>query len=221
MSRFQPDLVIFDCDGVLVDSEMLSARVLKQVMLENGLTITDEVFRNDFLGRSFSAASERFKHRVGIALPKDFQETYRQRLIMEMRENLKPMRGAETLLSHLSIPFCLATSSSPERLAVTLAVTGLQRFFSTNTFTASQVENGKPAPDLFLFAARQMKTSPIKCLVIEDSEMGVMAAHAAGMQVWHFAGGEHVLNGYRLPDSAAPDRSISDMQTLKLALAEK
>jgi beta-phosphoglucomutase-like phosphatase (HAD superfamily) len=112
------------------------------------------------------------------------------------------------------VPFCLATSSSPQRLAVTLSATGLAGHFEGRCFTASEVARGKPAPDLFLHAARGMGVDPRTCLVIEDSELGVRAALAAGMAVCHFAGGAHVRAGYRLPPELRPDHVAGSMGEL-------
>lgn len=206
--------VIFDCDGVLVDSEGLSAGVLMGMMAEIGLPITAEIFRTDFLGRSFASAATRVLTRFGRPMPDDFQERYRSRLLDRMRADLRPMAGVHAVLDSMTMPYCLATSSSPQRLAVSLEVTGLEPFFRGRCSTASEVTNGKPAPDLFLLAAGRMGAAPENCLVIEDSEMGVVAARAAGMRVWHFRGGVHVKAGYELPPSLAVERSIADMSEL-------
>ncbi|MFM8746999.1 MAG: HAD family hydrolase [Aestuariivirga sp.] len=214
------DLVIFDCDGVLVDSEMLSAGVLMALMAEHGLPITPEIFRADFLGRSFANAAAQVERRYGRPLPDGFQQTYRERLLRQMRAELKPMAGVTELLRTLSCRYCLATSSSPERLAVTLGVTGLAPFFTGLSFTASEVERGKPAPDLFLHAARRMGVAASRSVVIEDSEMGLRGAFAAGMTAWHFAGGAHVAAGYRLPEDVVPHRAVASMAGLGEALAE-
>ncbi len=213
-------LVIFDCDGVLVDSEMLSAGVLMGMMDEVGLPISDEIFRADFLGRSFASATQKTLERFGRPLPNDFQLRYRSRLIAKMRGNLKRMDGLLDVLDSLAIPFCLATSSSPERLQVTMEEADLRRYFEGCAFTASLVRHGKPAPDLFLHAAAQMACEPAHCLVIEDSEMGIRAAFAAQMPVWHFTGGAHIKAGYRLPDDLQPDRRVRDMIELGQAFAE-
>ena len=213
-------LIIFDCDGVLVDSEMLSAAILQAMMDEVGLPITPEIFQRDFLGRSFAAAAERVMQRFGCTLPEDFQLNYRTRLLAKMKNELQPMAGVENMLRRLSVPYCLATSSSPQRLAVSLEVTRLAPYFAGRCFTASQVKHGKPAPDLFLHTAASVGVSASRCLVIEDSEMGVRAAHAAGMTVWHFAGGAHVRAGYRLPPDAAPDAAIGSMGELAAAFAK-
>lgn len=210
--------MIFDCDGVLVDSEALSASVLMGMMAEIGLPITAEIFRADFLGRSFASAVVRAEGRFGCRLPEDFQFRYRDRLLARMRGQLLPMPGVFTVLEAMSAPYWLATSSSPQRLAISLSVTGLAPYFEGRGCTATEVENGKPAPDLFLLAARRMGVDPAACLVLEDSEMGVRAARAAGMKVWHFAGGSHVRDGYTLPADLRSDAVIADMHALHLAL---
>jgi HAD superfamily hydrolase (TIGR01509 family) len=206
--------VIFDCDGVLVDSEGLSAGVLMGMMAEIGLPITDEIFRTDFLGRSFASAAKRVLQRFGRPMPDDFQMSYRGRLLERMRRDLQPMAGVVSVLRDMCVPYCLATSSSPERLAVSMQFTGLAPFFEGRCSTASEVAHGKPAPDLLLLAAHRMGAQPQSCLVIEDSEMGVAAARAAGMRVWHFRGGVHVKMGYELPPGVTTDRSIDDMAEL-------
>lgn len=214
------DLVIFDCDGVLVDSEMLSARVLMGLMAEVGLPITPEIFRSDFLGRSFAAAAERAEERFHRRLPAGFQFRYRERLLACMQTELLPMTGIAELLAIVTVPFCLATGSSPQRLAQSLEVTGLNQYFTGRAYTASEVKHGKPAPDLCLYAAARMRVDPSRCLVIEDSEMGVRAALAANMQVWHFAGGAHIKAGYRLPENVAAHRAIADVAELEMAFRE-
>jgi HAD superfamily hydrolase (TIGR01509 family) len=215
--QLQFDLVIFDCDGVLVDSELLSAEVLKNELAEAGFPINDEIFRSDFLGRSFATASKRIEARFKTVLPEGFQIRYRQKLLQRMKGRLQAMPGVESVLSGLRTPFCLATSSSPERLAVTLRETLLSRWFKTNFFTASEVANGKPAPDLFLYAACQMSKAPDKSLVIEDSEIGVMAAIAAGMTVWQFTGGAHMAGHVQSESTVRPHRVIETMSALQAA----
>jgi HAD superfamily hydrolase (TIGR01509 family) len=211
--------VIFDCDGVLVDSEVLSATVLKAMMAEIGLPITDEIFRADFLGRSFASAIARAEARFGRRLPEDMQLRYRERLLAEMRGNLRPMPGVRALLGGMIAPCCLATSSSPQRLSTSLAVTDLAPYFAGRCSTASEVQHGKPAPDLLFLAARRMMAEPERCLVIEDSIMGVEAALNAKMQVIRFMGGSHM----RREDSAETPPSIAeatDMAALRAMLGE-
>ncbi len=212
--------VIFDCDGVLVDSEMLSAGVLMGMMAEIDLPITDEIFRADFLGRSFANAAVRAEVRFGRPMPEDFQLRYRDRLLTRMREALQPMPGVFGVLDAMAVPYWLATSSSPQRLAVSLEVTGLAPHFKGRCSTASEVARGKPEPDLFLYAAGKLAAAPEQCLVLEDSEMGLTAARAAGMTVWHFVGGSHIRSDDVLPEKATPDRVIANMAELHSAFAE-
>jgi HAD superfamily hydrolase (TIGR01509 family) len=211
--------IIFDCDGVLVDSEMLSASVLMGMMAEIGLPITAEIFRSDFLGRSFANAASRAAARFGTPLPGDFQLNYRERLLGRMEHELRPMEGVVDMLTSVAAPFWLATSSSPQRLELSLRVSGLAPYFTDRCSTASEVQHGKPAPDLLLHAAERAGFEPASCLVIEDSEMGILAAQAAGMKVWHFAGGAHVKAGYQLPADVKPDRTINGMRELAMMLA--
>jgi len=215
-----PRLVIFDCDGVLVDSEMLSAGVLMGLMAEDGYPLSEEAFRADFLGRSFASAALRAKERFGRPLPADFESRYRDRLFARLEAELQPMAGVAEVLEAMQVPFCLATSSSPRRLALSLGAAGLARFFEGRCFTASEVQKGKPAPDLFLHAAAKMGFEPECCLVIEDSALGVQAGLAAGMQVWHFTGGCHMRAGYRLPDAVTPQRVVAGMPELGQAFRE-
>lgn len=214
------NLVIFDCDGVLVDSEPLSADVLMQMMQEQGLPISTEIFRRDFLGRSFATASKRYEEQMGILFPNDFNTQYRSRLLTRMKGNLHPMPGVENVLQELRIPYCLATGSSPQRLAVSMGESKLRSFFEGRSFTASEVKHGKPAPDLMLFAALKMNTAPELCLVIEDSEMGLRAAQAAGMRAWRFTGGGHLKNGDTLPHDVVPHRVLDSMPALLEAFRE-
>lgn len=196
---------------MLVDSEPLSARILMQLMQEQGLPITDEIFRRDFLGRSFVTASQRYELRSAVQFPPDFSAQYRSRLLAEMKGNLHAMPGVENVLRSLQIPFCLATGSSPPRLAVSMVESRLQPFFEGRSFTASDVAHGKPAPDLMLYAAMKMGVQPHACLVIEDSEMGLRAAAAANMEAWRFTGGGHLRNGDSLPDDVSFQRGLDSM----------
>lgn len=215
-----PRLVIFDCDGVVVDSEMLSAGLLMGMMADLGLPITLDIFRDDFLGRSFASSAKKCIERFGVALPPDFEPRYRAQLFPLLRAKLRPMAGVEAVLAALTVPYCLATSSAPERLAASLEGAGMVQWFSGRSFMAHMVEHPKPAPDLFLHAAAEMGAAPGACLVIEDSEMGVRAGLAAGMTVWHFQGGAHMKAGYHLPADVVPHRAIADMAALGRAFAE-
>ena len=189
--RVTPALVIFDCDGVLVDSEVISARVLVEVAAEAGVAFDAPYVARHFLGRSFPTVARSIAADFRVTLPPDFEARYRSRLLARFEADLRPTPGIEDLLGRLAVPSCVATSSSPARAARSLALTGLDRFLP-RVFTASEVARGKPAPDLFLHAAAMMGAAPASCLVIEDSPPGLLAARAAGMAVVAYAGGSHM-----------------------------
>lgn len=186
------DLIIFDCDGVIADSEILSAEVLIEQLAELGITVTPEDVRRDFLGRSFPTVAASIRARSGRALPEDFESAYRARLLARFENDLRETPGFSAMLTGLARPCCVATSSSPPRVARTLLVLGLAARFGPHVFTASEVARGKPAPDLFLHAAARMGAAPDRVLVIEDSPPGIAAAQAAGMAVLHYGGGAHL-----------------------------
>jgi HAD superfamily hydrolase (TIGR01509 family) len=205
------DLVIFDCDGVLVDSELLSAKVLMAQLNELDIDLSPQQFRSEFLGRSFASAAVQLKRRTGLDLPEHFARDYFIRLNKLFATDLKPMAGVERVLQALRVSHCVASGSIPPRLDFSLKVCGLDTHFGTHVYSAALVKNAKPAPDLFLHAAAAHAVVPSRCLVLEDSEMGVRAAHAAGMTVWHFAGGSHVKAGQVLPPDLPVDRVVCDM----------
>lgn len=186
------DLVIFDCDGVLVDSEGLSAGVLIALLADHGVAVDFDHFCARFLGRSFPTVAAGIRADFDVALPPDFEATYRARLLEAFTRHLKASPGIEAVLAAMDVPFCLATSSSPPRCLHSLRMTGLLRHFEGRIFTASEVPRGKPHPDLFLHAAARMGAEPSCCLVIEDSLPGIAAARAAGMAVIRYTGGSHL-----------------------------
>lgn len=197
-------LVIFDCDGVLADSEVISARVLAAELRPYGLTMDqDYIFRN-FVGQSFPKVADKIRSGFQLDLPPEFEAAYRARLVDAFAEGLSATPGLGDVLDHLDCRKCVATSSSPPRVARTLRITGLDGYFGANVFTASEVKHGKPAPDLFLHAASKMAVSPENCLVIEDSMAGILAATAAAMEVWRYIGGSH-MQGFSAADLATPE----------------
>ena len=169
--------IIFDCDGVLIDSELISARVLIEELASEGIEIDFAHFRKNFLGRGFVKVAAEIRAKSAQVISADFESRYRSKLMDAFTKDLQPMPGIYEVLDRLPLPCCVATSSSPARVEHSLKLTGLERCFGKNVFTVSQVKNGKPAPDLFLFAAAQMGMSPSDCLVIEDSETGLAAAN--------------------------------------------
>lgn len=188
------DLVIFDCDGVLIDSEVISARILIAQLGRVGVHVDFPYVQKHFLGRSWTKVAAEIRISYGLNLDTDFEEQYRSDLLKAFETELQSMCGVETILDRLDVACCVATSSSPKRVRRSLDLSGLSRFFGDRLFTASQVKNGKPAPDLFLFVAKAMGVAPQRCLVIEDSMPGVVAAQEAGMPVWRFIGGSHLDN---------------------------
>ena len=189
-------LVIFDCDGVLVDSEYLSAQVLVETFAEIGVAIDLPFVFEHFLGHSFSSVAAKFAHSHGTGVRESFEADYRTNLLRRFSSDLKPMPGVIEVLDNLAVPYCVATGSSPLRVTRSLEVADLSSRVKDRVFTTSMVNHGKPAPDIFLHVAREMKVPPEQCLVIEDSATGIEAAHAAGMAVWQFTGGCHFQHGY-------------------------
>ncbi|MCY0096679.1 HAD family hydrolase [Hoeflea ulvae] len=187
-----PELIIFDCDGVLIDSEVISARVLIGALASVGVKVDTAHVQTHFLGRSWAKVAAEIRHSHGYLPGTDFEERYRTELLSRFEQELDPTPGIKTLLGQLGPKTCVATSSTPKRALRSLELTGLAGFFEARVFTASEVERGKPAPDLFLHAAAKMDANPANCLVIEDSLPGIQAARNAGMEVLRFTGGSHL-----------------------------
>lgn len=183
-------LLIFDCDGVLVDSEALACRIDAEILTGLGLPYTAEDVIARFVGVSLKDMVARIEAEHGCRLPEDFEERLNAPLFARFEEELQPIPGIRDAI--LSLPYrrCVASSSVHERIALSLRVTGLADLFA-NVFSATEVAHGKPAPDLFQHAASRMDAAPSECLVIEDSPSGVRAACAAGMRVIGFTGGGH------------------------------
>ena len=216
-----PVLVIFDCDGVLVDSEPLFARVLGEALIAADFPTTiDEALTLGF-GKNRLTLSAAVEARFGRALPEDFFETIRARASLLFEQELLPMPGIEQLLATLPAPRCVASNSHLERVRHSLAVTGLLPLFEPHVYSASQTARGKPAPDLFLFAARQLGAPPEECVVVEDSLTGVEAALAAGMPAVGFCGGTHCRGDHaRQLLSAGCFRVFATMPELAAFLCE-
>jgi HAD superfamily hydrolase (TIGR01509 family) len=198
------DLIILDCDGVLIDSEVLSCDALIAALAACGVAVDRDFVFQHCIGHSFPEVVTTISRLHGLRLPESFAETYRSILFARFEKSLKPAIGAEAMLKALDIPFCVATSSSAERAERSLATAGLGKM-GAPVFSASMVERGKPAPDLFLLAAGSFGTRPGNCLVIEDSMPGILAARAAGMMVWRFTGGSHFKLGFGAGDPALAD----------------
>lgn len=217
----RPALLIFDCDGVLIDSEVLAARALIDALACHGIAVDLGFVARHFIGRAHTVIRAEVKTRFGMELAASFEDDYRERLLASFEAGLVPMPGAVEALAALNVPFCLATSSSPPRLAASLRLVGLDGVFAGRAFTASEVARGKPAPDLFLHAAARMGADPAACVVVEDSAAGVAAGLAAGMEVWHFVGGGHfAVMDMPLPDGVIPHRRFDSFASLRVARAD-
>lgn len=211
------DLVIFDCDGVLVDSEVLSCTCLAALLTDTGLPSRTEEVMERFLGRSVTAIEQDYQNRIGRPLPSDFLPRFRADVMARMQQDLSAIPGILEVLTALTARgqrFCVASSSERPRLELALRVTGLAPFFANRVFNAAMVARGKPAPDLFLHAAHTLSADPARCLVIEDSPAGVQAGKAAGMVVWGFTGGSHYQNdsGAEMLAAAGADRLFKRMK---------
>ena len=194
----QPDLIIFDCDGVLVDSEVLSCRCLSKVLAGYGIDFGLDQALDLFLGRSMTAVVEHYEA-LGRPIPEQFSTELTAAVRAAFLSALRPIEGVNSVLEGLQIPYCVASSSDVDRVSLSLSLTGLAPHFDGRLYTSQMVERGKPAPDLFLYAAERMQADPRGTLVIEDSISGVEAGKAAGMTVWGFVGGSH----YRSRDGKA------------------
>ncbi len=191
------DLVIFDCDGVLVDSEVLAVRVTAAQLEEIGVSMSFEETLEVFMSLGPDAARRQIEIESGITLPADFRETTGGRMKEAFPRELRPIAGIENILVQLTTPYCVASNSSHARLRETFEIIGFTPFFEGRVFSAEDVARRKPAPDLFLHAASRMgDVDPARCLVIEDSTTGVAAARAAGMRVIGFCGGGHIRDGH-------------------------
>ena len=190
------DLIIFDCDGVLVDSEVISCRAHADVLSRHGYPITQQQVFDRFLGRSTRQANSEVEAELGRALPDDFHVQLQDELFRSFEADLEAVPHIHSALDTITQTVCVASSGSHPRMRVTLGRACLYDRFAPNIFSASQVIHGKPAPDLFLFAAGQMNVPPERCLVIEDSVPGVTGGRAAGMTVLGFHGGSHCRPGY-------------------------
>jgi HAD superfamily hydrolase (TIGR01509 family) len=211
------DLVIFDNDGVLVDSEPISNRLLAAYLTELGHPTSYEDSIRDYMGSAMHRIHDLVRERTGQRLPDDFDDVFHARVFAAFERELKPVAGAGDVLEKLVVdgtPYCVASSGSHERIRVGHRTTGLDRWFDEGRIFSSQdVGRGKPAPDLFLYAAERMGVAPERCVVVEDSPLGVQAAVAAGMDVYGFTA---MTPAAKLADAT---RLISRMEELTGLLA--
>ncbi len=192
-------LIIFDCDGVLIDSEIVAARLEAEAATALGLPITAETICRRFAGTTTREVWQTLERELGRPLPEGFFEAHLDHVRDVFSRELEPIHGARAAVERVAaagIPYCVASSTRLPSLLTNLATSGLADLFEGRVHSASQVKRAKPAPDVFMFAASQMGADPADCLVIEDSVAGVTAARRAGMTVVGFLGGGHVTEGH-------------------------
>lgn len=209
------DLVIFDNDGVLVDSEPISNRILASYLTELGHPTTYEDSIRDYMGSAMHRVHDLVLERSGRRLPEDFDEVFHGRVFDAFQSDLLPVPGVDEVLARLAaggVPYCVASSGSHERIRVALRTTGLyDRFGEERIFSSQDVGRGKPAPDLFLHAARVMGVPAERCVVVEDSPLGVQAAVAAGMDVFGFTA---MTPGEKLPGATVLFSAMDELTAL-------
>ncbi len=204
-------LVIFDCDGVLVDSEPITNRIFLEMLQGYGLAIPHEEFVSKYVGSGMSVVKSLLYTDHQFTLPDDFFKTFNTRSLQALQRDLKAVKNVEEAIDALNVPYCLASNSSPEKVRLMLNKTQMLSRFEGKIFTASMVAAPKPAPDIYVHAARENGVSKENVLVIEDTHIGVTAAVAAGMQVFGYTGtfpGEKLIN-------AGASQTFNDMKELK------
>ena len=207
-------LVIFDCDGVLIDSEPIANRVLSAELSRIGLRLhPDEVMRR-FVGRTRAGCLELAAALLGRELPAGFAKAWDQALFAAFAEELRPIEGVREAIAAIGGRTCVASNSSRERMRVSLQAAGLAPLFGDRVFSAEVVARPKPAPDLFLHAAASMGAAPGDCAVVEDTPTGVEAAVAAGMAVFGYAGGAHSSERALAAAGAIVVRRMSELPVL-------
>jgi HAD superfamily hydrolase (TIGR01509 family) len=209
------ELVIFDCDGVLVDSERIAVRVEAEYLAELGWPLTQADIIERFTGRTDEYMHEAIEAQLGGRLPGDWKDQFQRRYREAFAADLHPVDGILEALDQITVPTCVASSGSHDKLRFTLGHTGLYARFEGRIFSGKEVANGKPAPDLFLHAAARMGADPAACAVVEDTLWGVLSARAAGMRAFGYAGG--LTPAHRLEGPAT--RVFHDMRELPALIA--
>jgi HAD superfamily hydrolase (TIGR01509 family) len=181
------ELVIFDCDGVLVDSELIANRVFVAMLGELGLAVTLEFMFENFVGRSMRHCWDEIAVMLGRPVPDEQRHELQRRTTAALAAEVRAVQGVEAVLDSMQVPYCVASSGTHEKMATTLGATGLLPRFRDRIFSATEVARGKPAPDIFLYAASKCGVDPSACAVIEDSPAGVEAGVAAGMIVYGYS----------------------------------
>jgi HAD superfamily hydrolase (TIGR01509 family) len=215
------ELIIFDCDGVLVDSEIVSSRAHAEMLSRHGYPITTDQVLDRFLGVSDRDARLIVEGEIGKSLPEDFELQVKEATLRFFAAGLSAIAHVGASIAAINLPKCVASSGTPEKIRHGLTCTGLYDQFAPNIFSASQVDRGKPAPDLFLLAAERMRARPERCLVIEDSVAGITGARAASMTVLGFHGGSHCRAGHaEALQNAGAAKVFDDMRQLPALITQ-
>lgn len=209
------DALIFDCDGVLIDSEIVVCRIAAEELTKLGYDISTDQVIERFAGRPDHEMRAEIEQDWGQSIPDAYRENVNARTIEAYGTELKIMPGVQEALDHITIPVAVASSSFPQKLQLGLETVGLYERLMPNVISGTLVARGKPEPDIFIFAAGWLKTSPKRCLVVEDSVPGTRAAKRAGMHVFGFTGGTHCKPGFeqKLREAGA-DLTFADMKLL-------
>ena len=187
------DLIIFDCDGVLVDSEPIANRILAESLQETGFPVSYATCVRDYVGLSLGSCFALIEEQFGKPVPDGFENKLQRRTFAAFENELRAIEGIDAAVDAIrgaGARVCVASSGDHEKMQVTLGITGLWELFAPDIFSATEVARGKPHPDLFLHAAERMGVMPQACAVIEDSPYGIRAAKAAGMTAFGYVGGE-------------------------------
>lgn len=204
------ELLIFDCDGVLVDSERVSNTVFLEMLAELGVEMSETQLIQDYVGMTMKTCLQLISQRYGLEFPESFKHELDKRMGEVYQEKLTAMPGVQGVIENLSIPFCLASNSTPDKIAFMLKLVGLYDFFHGRIYSGTQVAKPKPAPDVYLLAASASGVRAEHCLVIEDTPTGIRAAKSAGMTVLGYAG---LFEASQLL-AAGADAVFDDMHTL-------
>jgi HAD superfamily hydrolase (TIGR01509 family) len=214
-------MIIFDCNGVLVDSEPIATAVAAEAFRNIGIDIKPESVARYFAGRRPADMFAEIESASGVRLPAKFPLTVSAAILQRLQQDLRPIPHVVHALTWLRGPKCVASSSSPERVRLSLEVTELDRFFGKNVFSANDVKNGKPEPDLFRLVSERTGVAVKDCYVVEDSPAGVTAAVAAGMTAIGFVGGSHAETNLAAKLAGAGAAAvIADMRALKSTVVD-
>ncbi|WP_431159184.1 HAD family hydrolase [Winogradskyella poriferorum] len=184
MSKYK--CIIFDCDGVLVDSEPLSNQVMVDIANELGANINLDYALRNFKGNSFDNCANQISELIGRKAPENLEAIYRERSFEKFRNEIQPIEGVKEILGNLTIPFCVASSGPENKIKLNLNLTGLDEYFQENIFSCYTIQKWKPEPDIFIWASQSMGFEPSECLVVEDSKIGVKAALNGGFDVFGY-----------------------------------